>query len=496
MRRFAGRRLAGRCSGALCLVLGAAGVAPAALGAAPGQYGAPEWLPLRHDVNGGEITVGCTYVSSDGLCAGHHGYWAIDFLAPTGSPVYAAGAGFAANVTGAGFEGYGTTVVVDHGNGVKSLYAHLSEVLVSGGRWVDQNDMIGRIGSSGGANTPHLHYEESSTDRFGSAGSRDPGPMKACHGAQLVQFPEAWGFSGWKGMPWGSGAAASDGAGCAVVAEVAGAIGATVASGVTAVKPVAAPVPDQLVAADFNGDGLGDIGFRNTGTGIFTLRYGPSFAKQTTYPWAPGTGYQPLAADFNADGMADLALRDSGSGMFFIKHGPAFADQLTYPWMPGAQYQVVAGDFNADRMADIGLRDTATGLFTMKNGPVFEGQNAYQSVAGTEYQAMAGDFNGDRMADLGLRHSGSGVIAVNMAPTFGGQATYPWTAGPGYQVVATDFNRDGTADLGLKNDGLPVLDIRHGPTMASKITTPLDPRLDAGASLLGGLFTKLAAKAF
>ncbi len=471
-------------------------VAPTALGAVPGQYGAPEWLPLRHDVGGGEITVGCTYVSSDGLCAGHHGYWAIDFLGPTGSPVYAAGAGFATDVTGSGFEGYGNAVVVDHGNDVKSLYAHLSEVLVSGGRWVDQNDMIGRIGSSGGANTPHLHYEETSAGRFGSSGSRDPGPMKACRGAQLVSYPDAWGFSGWKGMPWGSGLAASDGTVCGVVGEVAGAIGATVTNGVTAVKPVAATAPEQLVAADFNGDGVGDIGFRNSGTGVFTLRYGPSFAQQTTYPWASGAGYQGFAADFNADRMADLGLRDSGTGTFFVKHGPAFADQVIFPWAAGAQFQVLAGDFNADRLADIGLRDTATGLFTMKNGPAFEGQSTFQSVAGTEYQPMAADFNGDRMADLGLRHTGTGVISVNMAPTFGGRATFPGVSGAGYQVVATDFNSDGTADLGFKNERVPVLDIRHGPSFGNQVATPLDPRLDALANLLGGLFITLAARSF
>src|SRR5205085_2642694 len=232
------------------------------------------------------INVGCTYASPDGLCAGHHGYWAIDFLGPTGTPVYAAGAGYATNVTGAGYEGYGTTVVVDHGPDGMSLYAHLSEVLVGAGKWVDPNEMIGRVGSSGGANTPHLHYEEAAGTRFGSAGSRDPGPMKACHGAQLVSFPQVFGSSSWKGLPWGSGLVSSDGTACAVVSGVTDAIGATVANGVAQVKPVAAPVPEQLVAADFNGDGVGDVGFRNSATGVFTLRQGPAFTGQVSYPWA------------------------------------------------------------------------------------------------------------------------------------------------------------------------------------------------------------------
>ncbi len=479
-------------------------VAPAAFGAGPGQYGAPEWLPLRHDANGGGINVGCTYASPDGLCAGHHGYWAIDFLGSTGSPVHAAGAGFATNVTGAGFEGYGSAVVVDHGSNGKSLYAHLSEVLVDrAGRWVTENDMIGRIGSTGGANTPHLHYEESSNGKFGSAGGRDPGPMKVCQGAQLATLPAAWGYSGWQGMTWGAGMAESDGTACAVVGGVAGAIEAAVTNGVAAASPAANPavatvptVPEQVVAADFDGDGMGDVGFRNSATGLFTMRYGPSFTRQTTYPWATGTNYQPFAADFDSDRIADLGLRDDRSGTFYIKHGPAFADQLTYGWTPGANLQVVAADFNADTKADIGLRDATTGLFSMKNGPTFESLRTYQSVAGSDYQVMAADFNGDRMADLGLRNTASGVIAVHMGPTYAGQVTQPWTQGAGYQVFATDFNRDGVADLGLKNAGVQVLDIRHGPTFGSTTTTPLDPRLDGLAGLLGGLFSALAARAF
>ncbi len=481
----------------MCLILGATTVAPQAFASPAGQYGAPEWLPLRHDAGGGGIRVGCTYASPDGLCAGHHGYWAIDFLGSAGSPIYAAGAGLATNVTGAGFEGYGNTVVVDHGPNGKSLYAHLSEVLVDrAGSWVDQNDMVGRMGSSGGANTPHLHYEESASGRFGSAGGRDPGPMKTCRGAQMVTLPDAWGYSGWRGMSWGGGMAESDGPGCAVVSGVTGAIGTTVTNGVVAVSALTPPVPEQVVAADFNGDGIGDVGFRNGTSGMFTFRYGPTFAEQTTYPWAKGTTYQPFAADFNGDRVGDLGLRDTGSGTYYIKHGPTFADQVTYPWTPGANFQVVAGDFNADTKADIGLRDTSTGVFSMKNGPTFEGVRTYQSVAGTDYQVLAADFNGDRVADLGLRHTGSGLIAVNLGPTFAGQLTHQWTSGSSYQLFATDLNQDGVADLGLKNEGVPVVDIRPGPTFATQITTPLDPRLEGLAALLGGLFATLAARSF
>lgn len=191
---------------------------------APGQYGPPTWFPLHHDANGGEIKVGCTYRSygtQGGYeCSGHHSYWALDLLASTGTNIYASGAGFARNVTGQmNYSGYGNVVVVDHGNNVKSLYAHMSTVLVSAsGAWVDQDSVIGRVGQTGDATTPHLHFEITSSGKF-SSGSRDPGPLEACHGTVLETYPQAWGLSTWQGIPWGAHSAFGDGTGCSSAAD-------------------------------------------------------------------------------------------------------------------------------------------------------------------------------------------------------------------------------------------------------------------------------------
>ena len=191
---------------------GFSGAQPATVGlgtAGPGQYSAPQWFPLRRDVSGGQIKVGCTYLSfgtQGGYeCSGHHPYWALDLLAGTGTPIYAAGAGFARNVTGqADYSGYGNVVVVDHGGNVKSLYAHMSKVLIgASGAWVDPSTKLGLVGSTGNSSTPHLHFETTSSGSVGH-GSRDPGPLKACHGSQLLTYPQAWGLSTWLGIPWGT----------------------------------------------------------------------------------------------------------------------------------------------------------------------------------------------------------------------------------------------------------------------------------------------------
>ena len=60
---------------------------------------------------------------------------------------------------GSAFGGYGNMVVIDHGNGYQSLYAHLSSVGVSCGQSVLQGQYIASAGNSGYSTGPHLHFE-------------------------------------------------------------------------------------------------------------------------------------------------------------------------------------------------------------------------------------------------------------------------------------------------------------------------------------------------
>lgn len=82
----------------------------------------------------------------------------LDISPPHGTPVYAAEAGV---VTAASYQndGYGLTVHVDHGNGLQSMYAHLSEVVVRPGESVVRGQHVGRVGTSGRVTGPHLHFE-------------------------------------------------------------------------------------------------------------------------------------------------------------------------------------------------------------------------------------------------------------------------------------------------------------------------------------------------
>jgi murein DD-endopeptidase MepM/ murein hydrolase activator NlpD len=81
----------------------------------------------------------------------------IDIAASTGTPVRATGTGV---VTFAGWHsGYGQTVMIDHGYGFKTRYAHNSKLVVKKGMRVEKGDVIAYVGSTGRSTGPHLHYE-------------------------------------------------------------------------------------------------------------------------------------------------------------------------------------------------------------------------------------------------------------------------------------------------------------------------------------------------
>jgi len=85
-------------------------------------------------------------------------HYGIDIAAKMGAPVFAVDSGV---VVYAGWNnwGYGNMIVLDHGNGWQSLYAHLSSLNVGCGSFVNQGNTIAAAGSTGNSSGPHLHFE-------------------------------------------------------------------------------------------------------------------------------------------------------------------------------------------------------------------------------------------------------------------------------------------------------------------------------------------------
>ena len=114
----------------------------------------------------------------------------VDYAARTGTPIMAAGDG---RVELAGWKsGYGKTVIINHGQGRSTLYGHMSSLgKIKRGQFVSQGSIIGRVGSTGLATGPHLHYEF-------RIGGKQVNPLKVTmpkpeplRGAALAKFRNA-----------------------------------------------------------------------------------------------------------------------------------------------------------------------------------------------------------------------------------------------------------------------------------------------------------------
>lgn len=112
----------------------------------------------------------------------------VDFAAPTGTPVYAAGEGRIAFAGTRG--GYGTTVIINHTGGISTLYAHLSAIQrgLRPGSLVRQGQVIGRVGSTGMSTGPHLHFEVRRRDQPVNPAVAQMMPPPRLAGAELAAF--------------------------------------------------------------------------------------------------------------------------------------------------------------------------------------------------------------------------------------------------------------------------------------------------------------------
>jgi murein DD-endopeptidase MepM/ murein hydrolase activator NlpD len=115
------------------------------------------FVPLRMPLSGDPALTSPFGYRADpflGRLALHPG---VDLAEAYGAEIRAAAAGRVVHAGPAG--GYGIMVEIDHGNGLATVYAHMSEALVEEGQQVDKGAVLGRLGSTGRSTGPHLHYE-------------------------------------------------------------------------------------------------------------------------------------------------------------------------------------------------------------------------------------------------------------------------------------------------------------------------------------------------
>ncbi|MDO9444331.1 MAG: M23 family metallopeptidase [Dehalococcoidia bacterium] len=148
--------------GALILIPGGRRILPAATNAAPGSDPAPP-AAITPPAAEGWLWPATGRLTS--LFGPRHPL-GIDISMLVGTPLGAAASGQVVFVGGSTCCSYGYHVIIDHGDGMETLYAHMGDVYVASGQWVGAGEIIGTSGNTGYSTGPHLHFEIRKNGRY------------------------------------------------------------------------------------------------------------------------------------------------------------------------------------------------------------------------------------------------------------------------------------------------------------------------------------------
>lgn len=335
-------------------------------------------------------------------------YYSVDFnrTDDIGDLAVATAPGVVNRVADTGSSSYGKYIILDHGDGYSSLYAHLLAQNVVTGQRVDQGTILGLVGTSGGSTGPHLHFEQR---LWGS-----------------VQKP--------------------------IFHQASYAFGSTLAS---------RNCPDVPLAGNFDGNGADEVGVfrRGSGTGRFRLFRSGMRPTRIVLGYSSDT---PLTGDWDGNGRTDVGVRTSDSTDFVMRHGDGSTRTLPFGlpsdlpitgdwdgngtteigvWRPSKQrFRMrvapgdtrvtrlgsvgslpVTGDWNNDGLTDIGVFDPATQRFTLRTRPI--GPAATSVTFGTATDLpVTGDWDGNGRTDLGTWAPSTATFSMRV-PTKSGSAT-------------------------------------------------------------------------
>ncbi len=314
--------------------------------------------------------------------------WTIDWNASNdlGRPAVASAPGIvtkAISLTGS----YGRYLVVDHGGGYTTLYAHLNQIVARVGQVVDQGDLLGYVGSSGNSTGAHLHHEE------------------RLNGSYFRPYLHRAVF----------------------------AFGSTRRS---------ANCADRPLAGDWNGDGKSDVGVHRTtpsGSTVY-LRTGTG---SKSYSFG-GVGDVPFTGDFDGDGTSQVGLHRLGTSTYTLRGRTGRSSSVTR--VGAVADTAVSGDWNGDRRSDLGYYRSSTHTFYLRSA-----RGALTAVrwGSTGDQPVTGDWNGDRRTDVGTFNSTTRTWKLRV-PSGGGFTTKSIVYGTAGDIPVTgDWNGDKITDVGV-----------------------------------------------
>lgn len=330
---------------------------------------------------------------------------AIDFNATDdlGKPVLASAAGRVVTSNNSATTGYGRHVVVDHGNGESSVYAHLQHAHVVVGTWVDQGTLIGQLGSTGNSSGPHLHYEQ-------KVGRTVVAPW-------MERAKYAYGTSAstnCSDVPLAGSFFEGEGAQVAVFRRGAAAeVHVRTAQGGTRVLGVGNPY-DEPVVGDWTGEGLQSVGAFSPISRTFTL---PGEAGFFTVAFGD-RGDRPVAGDWDGDGRWEVGVHRPSTSTFRLRSATG---AVTTVKLGKAGDVPVTGDWDGDGLTDVGVFDPATATFTLRTRAARPVTTTVRHGAAGDLPVVA-DWNGDGLTDVGTWTPSTATFAQRVVPAKGGAA--------------------------------------------------------------------------
>jgi hypothetical protein len=323
-----------------------------------------------------------------------------------GAPTVAAAPGVITSAVNLGDRSYGRYIVVDHGGGWTTLYAHLSAFWSTTGQAVDQGTVLGLVGTSGGSTGPHLHFEE----RYNKVDQR------------------------------------------AYFHRTVFTMGSTMPS---------ANCGDTPVIGDWDGNGTSNIGvFRRSSPPLFYLK------RPGRAPLSIGYGRptdQPVSGDWDGDGGIDIGVRRASSMSFLLRNKDGSSTSVPLGRLSDFG---LTGDWNGDRKTDLGVWHPNTRLFTLRAA---DGSTKTLTFGALGDRPVTGDWNGDKKTDLGVYSASTSTFTLRTVSRTGVVSTQKVVWGtPTSLPVAGDWNEDGLGDVGVWNPATATFSLRLTPSIAGR----------------------------
>ena len=319
-----------------------------------------------------------------------------------GDPVVASAGGVVAKADATSTRGYGRHVVLEHGSGESTVYAHLQNVFVVTGQRVDQGAQLGTVGSTGNSTGPHLHYEQR-LEREG---------VEAWFGGAAFVYGSTQASTNCVDLPL-AGNMRGDRMAELVVYRRAG------RSQFLVQRPGREPkrmrlgtATDEPVLGDWDGNGKANLGVWSPSTGIFTMRVGK---RATTTVELGSSSDQPVAGDWDGDGVWEVGVRSPATGAWTLRAADGSAQTVA---LGDAADIPVTGDWDGDGRTDVGVFDPTTATFTLRRvdgeGLTWTAEVQFGSPGDLP---VTGDWDGNATTDVGVWDPATAMFSERRAAT-------------------------------------------------------------------------------